>query len=298
MPSRSPGERGHITGRGSRRTASCGEVGPVATRGRAGRERPRARTASVVVPFTRIDPGDRLELGRLVPSGRVLLLAFGTLAGVLLALLVARETSLFGIGSIEVTGGSPGVARQVERALEDRKGASLVGIDLDAARTDVLELSTVAGVSFDRAFPHTLRVTVDPERPVAVARQGAAAYVLSERGRVIARVDRHAKPGLARMWVAKDVTLQPGAIVDGELRVAVEAVTPLAGARFPGRVVSLTTADDQLTLRLRSGLELRLGGIRHVGLKLAVAGRVIPQLPVGAGYLDVSVPDRPVAGPA
>jgi cell division protein FtsQ len=269
----------------------------VASRGRAGRERPRARTASVVVPFPRIDPGDRLELGRLVPSGRALLVAFGTLAGVLVVLFLARETSLFGVRSIEVTGAGPGVARQVERALRGRQGDSLVGLDLGAARTDVLALSTVAGVSFDRAFPHTLRVTVDPERPVAVARQGAAAYVLSERGRVIARVDRQAKPGLARMWVAKDVTLERGAIVDGELRIAVEAVTPLAGTHFPGRVASLTTADDQLTLRLRSGLELRLGDLRAVDLKLAVAARVIPQLPVGAGYLDVSVPDRPVAGP-
>jgi len=115
---------------------------------------------------------------------------------------------------------------------------------------------------------------------------------------VMARVDRHAKTGLARLWVAKDVTLEKGAIVDGDLRVAVAAVAPLAGSRFPGRVVSLTTASDQLTLRLRSGLELRLGGLRDVGLKLAVAARVIPRLPDGAGYLDVSVPDRPVAGPA
>lgn len=244
-----------------------------------------------------MDPGDRLELGRLVPSGRTLLIAFGTLAGVLVALLLARETSLFGVSSIQVSGAGPGVARQVERALSDWEGNSLVGLDLDAARADVLALSTVAGVSFDRAFPHTLRVTVDPERPVAVARQGAASYVLSERGRVIARVDRHAKPGLARMWVAKDVSLETGDIVDGALRIAVEAVTPLAGAHFPGRVVSLTTENDQLMLRLHSGLELRLGDIRDVRLKLAAAARVIPQLPDGAGYLDVSVPDRPVAGP-
>ncbi|HEY7179245.1 MAG TPA: FtsQ-type POTRA domain-containing protein [Gaiella sp.] len=265
-------------------------------RGRAGRERPRARTASVVVPFPRTDPGDRLELGRLVPSGRTLLMAFGAIAGMLVAIFLARETSLFGVRTIDVSGASPRVARQVERALDERRGSSLVGLDLEAARADVLSLSTVAGVSFDRAFPHTLRVAVEPERPVAVARQGAVAYVLSERGRVIARVDRHAKPGLARLWVARDVTLEPGAVVDGDLRVAVEAVTPLVGSRFPGRVVSLNTDGGQLTLRLRSGVELRLGGLRDVALKLAVAARVIPRLPVGAGYLDVSVPDRPVAG--
>jgi cell division protein FtsQ len=266
-------------------------------RGRAGRERPRARTASVVVPFPRTDPGDRLALGRLVPSGRALAIAFAALAGTLLTVLVVRETSLFGVSTIEVTGAGRGVERQVERALADREGASLVGLDLDAARTDVLALSTVAAVSFDRAFPHTLRVTVVPERPVAVVRQGASAFVVSERGRVIARVDRHARPGLARIWAPKDVELETGALVDGNLRVAVEAVTPLAGTRFPGRVVWITTTNDQLTLRLASGLELRLGGLREVDLKLAVAARVIPRLPDGAGYLDVSVPDRPVAGP-
>jgi hypothetical protein len=61
-----------------------------------------------------MDPGDRLELARLVPSGRILLLSFGALAGVLLAILVARETSLFGVRAIDVAGASPGVARQGE----------------------------------------------------------------------------------------------------------------------------------------------------------------------------------------
>ncbi len=242
-----------------------------------------------------MDSGDRLDLARLVPSGRALLMAFGVLGGVLLALFVARETALFGIHGIEVTGASPGIERQVERALEDRDGESLVGLDLGAAHDDVASLSTVASVSFDRAFPHTLRVTVVPERPVAVVRQGAGAYVVSERGRVIAKVDRQARRRLARIWAAKDVPLGQGAIVDGDLLVAVEAVAPLAGTRFPGRVTSMTTEGEQLTLRLASGLELRLGDLRDVDLKLAVAARIIPRLPSGPGYLDVSVPDRPVA---
>jgi cell division protein FtsQ len=270
----------------------------VAQRGRAGRiGRPRTRAASVVVPFPRTASGDRLELGSLVPSGRSLLIGFAALGGVLLALVVARETSLFAVRTVEVTGAGPGVERQVRRALVDRGGESLYGLDLEAARVDVAALSTVAAVAFDRAYPHTLRVTVVPEHPVAVVRQGAASFVVSERGRVVARVDRRAKPDLARIWIGKDVQLAPGSFVEGDLRTAVGAVAPLAGVRFPSRVVSVTTADG-LTLRLRSGLELRLGDTRDVDVKLAVAARVIPLLPSGSGYLDVSVPDRPVAGPA
>jgi cell division protein FtsQ len=257
----------------------------------------RARASSVVVPFPRTSSQESVVLGRIVPSGRSLLLWFGVLGGVLLALVVARETPLFGVRTIEVAGAAPGVQRQVERALSDRRGESLVGMDLDAATTDVAALPTVAAVAFDRAYPHTLRVTVVPERPVAVVRQGASAFVVSERGRVIARVPRTKRPELARIWVARDVPLEPGAIVDGDLRIAVGAVAPLAGVRFPGRVTSVVTEEEQLTLRLRSGLELRLGEPSHVDLKLAVAGRVLPLLPAGSGYLDLSVPDRPVAGP-
>jgi len=249
------------------------------------------------VPFPRATSAESVVLGRIVPSARSLLLWFGVLGGVLLALVVARETQLFGVRAIEVTGAPPGVQRQVERALEDRRGESLVGLDLDTAETDIAALSTVAAVSFDRAYPHTLRVTVVPERPVAVVRQGAAAFVVSERGRVIASVPRTKRPELARIWVTRDVQLERGTIVDGDLRIAVGAVAPLAGVRFPGRVVSVATEENQLTLRLRSGLELRLGEPTHVDLKLAVAGRVLPLLPAGSGYLDLSVPDRPVAGP-
>lgn len=260
------------------------------------RQRSRAHLADVI-PFPHVGDGEGLELGRFVPSTRALALAFAVLGGVLLALVVARETPLFGVRAIEVAGAAPGVQRQVERALSGRRGDSLVGLDLEAARTEVAALPTVAAVAFDRAYPHTLRVTVVPERPVAVVRQGADAFVVSERGRVIARVSRTKRPELARIWVGRDVALEPGSRVDGDLRVAVGAVAPLAGSRFPGRVASVATGDAELTLRLRSGLELRLGEPANVELKLAVAGRILPLLPRGSGYLDLSVPDRPVAGP-
>lgn len=218
------------------------------------------------------------------------------LGGVLLALVLARETSLFAVRAIEVSGASPGVERQVRRALQSRSGESLFALDLERARVDVAALPSVAAVAFDRAYPHTLRVSVVPERPVAVVRQGAAAFTVSDRGRVIARVARTVKPELARIWAPADVSLAAGAFVEGEVRTAVAAVAPLAGTRFPTRVVSVKTVGE-LVLRLRSGLELRLGDGRNVDLKLAVAGRVLPLLPAGSAYLDVSVPDRPVAGP-
>lgn len=258
--------------------------------------RPRARADSVVIPFPHREPGERLDLARLVPSGRSLLLAFGILGAALLAWVAARETGVFGVRSLDVRGARPGVALQVRRALRDATGTSLLKLDVAAAERAVEALPTVESARFDRAFPHTLRVYVTPERAVAVVRQGASSFLVSERGRVMASVPRTARPRLARIWVKKDVELTPGALAQGDLATAVEAVAPLARSHFPGRVTSVTTASDELTLRLRSGVQVQLGDPLDVRLKLAVAARVLPLLEPGTAYLDVSVPERPVAG--
>ncbi len=107
---------------------------------------------------------------------------------------------MFAVRSLRVKGATPAVAKQVERALADTRGESLLAVDLAAARSSVESVPTVASASFDRAYPHTLEVRVVPERPVAVLRQGAAAYVVSARGRVVARVRQGSHPDLARIW--------------------------------------------------------------------------------------------------
>jgi hypothetical protein len=46
---------------------------------------------------------------------------------------------------------------------------------------------------------------------------------------------------------------------------------------------------------LRDGLEILLGDTSDLLLKLTVAAQVVPLLDDGMLYLDVSVPERPVA---
>ena len=258
--------------------------------------RPRARAESVVVPLPRRITGERLDLARLVPSGRFLAYALLIVAGVAVAWLGARETGVFAVRTIDVAGAPPGVATQVRRTLATTRGTSLLKVDLDTSLQMVQALPTVASARFDRAYPHTLRVVVVPEKAVAVVRQGADSYLVSDTGRVIATSDRRDRPGLARIWVKRDVELRLGASTTGDLRTAVTAVAPLVGSHFPGRVSSVTATPDTLSLRLRSGLEVRLGDPLDVALKLAVAARVIPLLAAGTPYLDVAVPERPVAG--
>ena len=80
--------------------------------------------------------------------------------------------------------------------------------------------------------------------------------------------------------------------------IAATALAPLAGIAFPARVRAVRAKEAELTLVLRSGLELRLGDVGDLRLKLAVARRILllgaPD--TTATYIDVSVPERPVVG--
>lgn len=268
----------------------------MAGRGRGERaSRPRARPASVVVPFARPRVGVRLDAERLVPSARSLAVAFALLAGAVGAWFLARETSLFALQTIEVSGAPPQVARQVRGVLQREVGTSLLEVDAPRLEHAVEKLPTVVAVTLDRAFPHTLRVVVVPEQPVLVVRRGDESWLLSARGRVIGTVERGTRPRLPRLWVPRDVELERGTVVAGDVAAGVLAVAPLTAARLPA-VATVRTGKDGLTLALRSGLLLRLGEPASIRLKLAIAARVLPLLEPETAYLDVSVPDRPVSG--
>ena len=209
---------------------------------------------------------------------------------------MARDTSVFAVRKVTVTGVSPALANQVQRALQDDLGTSLLRVDLARARTTLTSMPSVLSVSFDRAFPHTLRVVVVPERPVAVVRQGGTSWLVSAHGRVMASLAHGAWGALPRIWIGKGVSFSVGAPVDFSLLPALQAVTPLAAMRFPARITAVRATKGELTLTLRSGVEVRLGDQRDVPLKLAVAANVLPLIDSTTRYVDVSVPDRPVSG--
>ena len=258
-------------------------------KGSRDRPRPRARAASAASI-----PRDRLELARFAPSGRSVATGLLILAAALGAYGLARGTSAFAVEAIAVHGAPKGVAAQVDEVLAHVEGRSLLALDVPALEAAVEEVPAVASVTFDRGFPHTLHVEVVPEIPVAVARQGTSAWVVAARGRGIAPRDRGAQRGLPRIWLTRDVELDAGfSLVGAPLRAA-RAVAPLPGARLP-RVASVRSGESELTLVLRSGVEVRLGDGSDRLLKLTIAHRILPSLVGTGGYVDVSVPARPVA---
>lgn len=264
--------------------------------GRTGQgSRRRTRAASAVVPLPQPGAGDRLDLARLVPSGRSLLLAFGLVVGISAAYWGARTTSVFAVERVDVRGAPPQVARDVQRATGDVLGISLLAVDAAAIEGTVRNLPSVAAASVDRAFPHTLVVKVAPVHPVAVVRRGAEAWLVDGSGRVIREIDSSAQAGLPRLWLPKKLSVEIGRTLPAGYEPAIKVLAGLRDVRMPERVKAVRVAQGQLTVVLASGFEIMLGDPTDVLVKLAVAARVLPLLNDGMLYLDVSVPARPVA---
>jgi cell division protein FtsQ len=267
----------------------------VASKGARGRSRPRARTHALSVVPTAQAAAGRLWLARYAPSGRSLVVGLALLGAAVGAYEVARQTPAFAIREITVAGAPAHVARQARDALATVDGESLLEVDLDRLETRLEAVPTVAAVSFDRGFPHTLTATIVPERPVGVLRRGPESWLVAASGRVIAPLERGARAGLPRIWISRGVDLRLGEPVAGDLRGAVRAIAPLVRHPLPARVTAVRSTETELTLVLRAGFELRLGDDSDRALKLELARRLLPSLLPSGGYLDVSVPERPVA---
>jgi cell division protein FtsQ len=226
-------------------------------------------------------------------------LGLAAVAVAAVAYAVARETSLFAIDRIDLRGASGPAAADVRNALADWRGKSLVGLDGAGLLARVEAVPWVATARLDRAFPHTLRIDVRPEHPVAILRRGRDSWLVSARGRVLTRVPTGSQRVLPRIWIRTATPVELGErlpALDGG--TAARALAPLRGHPFPTAVTTVVLSHGELLLALRNGVQLRLGRPVEVGLKIAIARRIVVRLPAGTAFLDVSVPGRPVAGPA
>jgi cell division protein FtsQ len=278
-----------------RKVRTGAENGRMPARARLARSIARVDARALPWRTTLPELHPRAWLARIAPTRRSLAVGFGLVAVALGGYLAARETSLFAIDQIQVHGGSPSVAAQVRQALAPLVGTPLVGLDGSAVLQKVDALPTVVSASYDRAFPHTLSITVQPERPAAVLRRGPDSWLVSMRGRVLEPLSSTALPRLPRVWVATHTAVRPGAKVTAAGAATAAHAAGLAGA-FVTRVASASYTDGALVFHLHSGLELLLGNGGDIKLKVAVAERVLAMLPAGSTFLDVSSPGRPVSG--
>jgi cell division protein FtsQ len=234
------------------------------------------------------------------PSTRAVLVAAALAGALALAYGAARTTSLFAVRDLDVAASSPSVAADVRAVVETHLGSSLVGLDAAALEARLRAIPTVRAATVDRAFPHTLAVTVEAERPLAVVPDGERAWLVGASGRVLQEIEPTGRPRLARIRLRRAPPAEPGAMLKDRPAVVALRVLDSVPRRLARETLFVTAEDERVIVVLRDGLELRLGEPSSISAKLAAATAVLRALPAeeraAVAYLDASVAGRVVAG--
>jgi cell division protein FtsQ len=247
----------------------------------------------VVVALPRLQ---RLDGTRALPSGKTLAVVFASTAAAAGLYALARVTPTFSVHRIDITGTDRTGRVEAERALADLRGKSLLAVGAGDVGRRLARLPDVAAARYDREFPHTLRVVLVPERPVAVLRRGRDTWLVSGDARVLRRIPRGTFGALPRVWAPRSLEVALGSGVSGRPGAIAEALARLRTTPLPSGVRGATYTDENgLTFLLRNGLAVRLGSTHELDLKLAVARRIVPLVPPETTLVDVTVPARPVS---
>jgi cell division protein FtsQ len=150
----------------------------------------------------------------------------------------------------------------------------------------------VKAVSAHADFPHTLRIAVTENVPVAAVLVDGTKIPVAGDGRLLRGADQRELP-----VVPMRVTPGGDRVAD---RDALHAIALLAAAPVALReraTVAGTTQEGGLTVALRAGPELRFGAVDRLKAKWAAAAAVLADKgSAGARYLDLRYPERPAAG--
>jgi hypothetical protein len=239
---------------------------------------------------------------QLLPSGRSLAVGFALLAAALALYLGARQSAVFSVRSIDVVTEPSGHSRVVKRALAPIAGTSLLEVDETLIARRLEPLPHVHLLGYDRSFPNELRVRVGVERPVAVLRRADENWLVSVKGRVLRKLNTRLRRPLPVIWLPRSAEPEIGALVRAEQQSrAIHALASLrlAAPGFFSRIWYVAPGEEGLTIVLRDRFELRLGSASDLPLKLEVARHVLTSVRSSgspATYIDVAVPERPVAG--
>jgi cell division protein FtsQ len=243
--------------------------------------------------------------------------AVAWLLGVLLALpllggawLWLRDSSLVAVEHVRVLGARGPEAHAVEAALEEAGlRMTTLHVNVAALQAAVAPLRVVRAVRVSTGFPHTLRVRVVEQLPVAALVLGGTRTAVAADGVVLGpALLSSSLPVVSGAFTASAAFTASGApgASDGPLdtghvhgATALAALTVLGAAppALAGWVARVYDGREGLTVAMRNGLLIYFGDASRPHAKWLSAARVLASpSSAGAWYIDVRLPERPAAG--
>lgn len=223
------------------------------------------------------------------------LLVLLTLA-IVAALIVIERSTLVALDEVRVVGAERLTEEEVRASAGLELGTSTLRLRLGEAEERVAALPLVAAVEAQRRDPLTVEIAIQERVPALAVVGGGTAVLVDREGMVMVEEELSGLPV---------VELSGTPPTPGE-RVAAHPALANAHAAWRGlsgplraQVVRyVADAEDQLTLQLERGIEVRFGRAERVDEKVRALGRILEDVgatPIHA--IDVRAPRAPVVVP-
>jgi cell division protein FtsQ len=225
---------------------------------------------------------------------RLVAAAIVTVALGLLYQLWLRDSSLVAVDNVEVTGlttkDGPRIKATLASVAEDMTTLHLRVDEIEAAAR---QFPVIGSIEVERDFPHGLRIQIVERRPAALVSVDGVPLPVAGDGTVL----RGLRPPEGLPLLRMDKPATDGRVTDPRtLRALV--VTGAAPRPLPQRIERVSEGPARgIVVQLEDGPEVIFGDADRAADKWAAAARVLadPEA-AGASYVDVRLPERPVAG--
>ncbi len=205
-----------------------------------------------------------------------------------------RDSSLVAVNDVEVTGlttkEGPRIRAMLESVAEDM---TTLHVRVDELEEAASAFPVVGSIHVEPDFPHGLRIAVE-ERPAAalVSVDGVPTPVAAD-GTVL----RGLQPPEGLPLVRMEKPAADGRVTDPRTLRAL-LVAGAAPAGFPQRIERVSEGPEQgIVVELQDGPDVIFGDADYAIEKWTAAVRVLADPDAaGATYVDVRLPERPVAG--
>jgi cell division protein FtsQ len=229
------------------------------------------------------------------PKLRRRLLVAVLLAAALFALyrLWFRDSGFVAVQHVTVTGLTTKDAPQIRTALTAAAhDMSTLNMNEGALDQSVAGFPIVKSVVAQPSFPHTLKIHVIEQEPVAVLEVGGQRLLLAPDGSVLRDVATGHPLALIKSNGAAPQDMLTDTVALSSLHVA--AAAPLALA---GRITTIDHGKEGIVVHMRNGPRILFGNDTRPVAKWAAASAVLADpTSKGATYVDVRIPGRAVAG--
>jgi cell division protein FtsQ len=203
-----------------------------------------------------------------------------------------RTSSLVRVNSVTVSGVEGRQAKQVRNALTTA-GLDMTTLAVDEGRLmdAVSSYPIVHSLRTSTDFPHKLRIVVNSYRPIAALRTQGALVAVAADGTILRG---SATKGLGLVGVK---TIPGGDRVSDADTLRAIGVLATAPGPLRARIERVFRGSRGLAATVQDGPKLYFGGGERLRAKWSAAAQVLGHEGTQAAtYVDLRVPERPVAG--